>query len=287
MTGIAVAEALDRRRRHLHATIAATATSWRGPEDVDGLIAEVMGKQTGVCGGRGGSQHLCARGLLQQRHPGRHRAGRGRAWRWRSKLRGTGRDRRRVHRRRHARRGRDLRGVQHRLEMAAAAADRAREQPLRAEHAAVADAGRRHLRARRGLRHRDVARPTPGTRRRCWRPPRRARRGASRASAGRASCGSTPTASMAHSKGDDDRDPAEIAGVLGTRPARSAVRARGRRTRPTLAAIRERSRRRAIERRRRRRRRRERSRQSMPTAGTHVATPVELGSGIATRQPIN
>ena len=27
--------------------------------DVDGLIAEVMGKKTGVCGGRGGSQHLC------------------------------------------------------------------------------------------------------------------------------------------------------------------------------------------------------------------------------------
>ena len=27
--------------------------------NVDGLIAEVMGKQTGVCGGRGGSQHLC------------------------------------------------------------------------------------------------------------------------------------------------------------------------------------------------------------------------------------
>ena len=27
--------------------------------NVDGLIAEVMGKQTGVCAGRGGSQHLC------------------------------------------------------------------------------------------------------------------------------------------------------------------------------------------------------------------------------------
>ena len=34
--------------------------------DVDGLIAEVMGKKTGVCGGRGGSQHLCdlARGFF-------------------------------------------------------------------------------------------------------------------------------------------------------------------------------------------------------------------------------
>ncbi|WP_414663741.1 dehydrogenase E1 component subunit alpha/beta [Horticoccus sp. 23ND18S-11] len=30
---------------------------------VEGLIAEVMGKNTGVCGGRGGSQHLCADGF--------------------------------------------------------------------------------------------------------------------------------------------------------------------------------------------------------------------------------
>ena len=30
-------------------------------DDPDGLIAEIMGRQTGVCGGRGGSQHLCAR----------------------------------------------------------------------------------------------------------------------------------------------------------------------------------------------------------------------------------
>jgi len=31
--------------------------------DVDGLIAEIMGKRTGVCGGRGGSQHLHAPGF--------------------------------------------------------------------------------------------------------------------------------------------------------------------------------------------------------------------------------
>ncbi|MBF2026351.1 MAG: pyruvate dehydrogenase [Oscillatoriales cyanobacterium C42_A2020_001] len=31
--------------------------------DVHGLIAEIMGKQTGVCGGRGGSQHLCKDGF--------------------------------------------------------------------------------------------------------------------------------------------------------------------------------------------------------------------------------
>lgn len=31
--------------------------------DVQGLIAEIMGKATGVCGGRGGSQHLCKDGF--------------------------------------------------------------------------------------------------------------------------------------------------------------------------------------------------------------------------------
>lgn len=61
-TGVAVAEALldgDRiftnHRGHGH-FLART-------DDVDGLVAEVMGKQTGVCGGRGGSQHLCSGGV--------------------------------------------------------------------------------------------------------------------------------------------------------------------------------------------------------------------------------
>ena len=31
--------------------------------NVQGLIAEIMGKETGICGGRGGSQHLCSRGF--------------------------------------------------------------------------------------------------------------------------------------------------------------------------------------------------------------------------------
>jgi 2-oxoisovalerate dehydrogenase E1 component len=33
-------------------------------DNVDGLIAEIMGRQTGVCGGRGGSQHLHAPGFF-------------------------------------------------------------------------------------------------------------------------------------------------------------------------------------------------------------------------------
>lgn len=33
-------------------------------DDVEGLVAELMGRQTGVCGGRGGSQHLCRDGFF-------------------------------------------------------------------------------------------------------------------------------------------------------------------------------------------------------------------------------
>jgi 2-oxoisovalerate dehydrogenase E1 component len=58
-TGIAVAEALQpgdfifsNHRCHGH-YIART-------DDVEGLIAEIMGKATGICGGLGGSQHICA-----------------------------------------------------------------------------------------------------------------------------------------------------------------------------------------------------------------------------------
>ena len=61
-TGIAIAEALvegdvvfTNHRGHGH-FLARTG-------NVDGLIAEVMGRQSGVCGGRGGSQHLCGEGV--------------------------------------------------------------------------------------------------------------------------------------------------------------------------------------------------------------------------------
>jgi 2-oxoisovalerate dehydrogenase E1 component len=61
--GIAVAEALrdgdlifTSHRGHGH-FLART-------DDVEGLIAEVMGKEAGICGGRGGSQHMCAQGVF-------------------------------------------------------------------------------------------------------------------------------------------------------------------------------------------------------------------------------
>ncbi|MBI4493136.1 MAG: pyruvate dehydrogenase [Chloroflexi bacterium] len=62
-TGIVVAQALragdfiiSNHRCHGH------YLAWT--DDVEGLIAEIMGKQSGVCGGRGGSQHLCRDGFL-------------------------------------------------------------------------------------------------------------------------------------------------------------------------------------------------------------------------------
>jgi 2-oxoisovalerate dehydrogenase E1 component len=61
-TGVAVAKALrpgdfiiSNHRCHGH------YLAWT--DDVEGLIAEVMGKATGVVGGRGGSQHLCRDGF--------------------------------------------------------------------------------------------------------------------------------------------------------------------------------------------------------------------------------
>jgi 2-oxoisovalerate dehydrogenase E1 component len=60
LVGVAVAQALSEEdlifsnhRCHGH-FLARTG-------NVEGLIAEIMGKNTGVCGGRGGSQHLCDR----------------------------------------------------------------------------------------------------------------------------------------------------------------------------------------------------------------------------------
>ena len=61
-TGVAIAEALkggdlifSNHRCHGH-YLAKTG-------DVEGLIGEIMGKQNGMCGGRGGSQHICSQGF--------------------------------------------------------------------------------------------------------------------------------------------------------------------------------------------------------------------------------
>ncbi|MGQ9649932.1 MAG: dehydrogenase E1 component subunit alpha/beta [Phycisphaerae bacterium] len=61
--GIAVADALKKgdfvfsnHRCHGH------YLAWTG--DIEGLIAEIMGRSTGICGGKGGSQHLCKDGFF-------------------------------------------------------------------------------------------------------------------------------------------------------------------------------------------------------------------------------
>jgi 2-oxoisovalerate dehydrogenase E1 component len=64
MSAVALAAALERRsdvvvsnhRCHGH------YLAWR--DDPEGLFAEIMGKASGVCGGLGGSQHLCADGFF-------------------------------------------------------------------------------------------------------------------------------------------------------------------------------------------------------------------------------
>lgn len=62
LTGLAVAEYLEpgdlifsNHRCHGH-YLART-------DDVEGLMAEIMGKESGICGGRGGSQHICSGGF--------------------------------------------------------------------------------------------------------------------------------------------------------------------------------------------------------------------------------
>ena len=123
-------------------------------DDAFGLLCEVMGKAPGVCGGKGGSQHLCkgnfySNGVLGSIVPVAtgHRA--------RGEAEGNGRRVDGVPRRRHARRGRDVRVAQHRLALAAPGALRRREQPLRAVHAGRARAGGLDRGARSGVRHRD------------------------------------------------------------------------------------------------------------------------------------
>lgn len=61
--GVAVADALKKgdfvfsnHRCHGH------YLAWSG--DIEGLIAEIMGRSTGVCGGKGGSQHFCRDGFF-------------------------------------------------------------------------------------------------------------------------------------------------------------------------------------------------------------------------------
>jgi 2-oxoisovalerate dehydrogenase E1 component len=64
MSALALANSLDRQRDIIFSNHRCHGHYLAWTDDVEGLIAEVMGKRTGVCGGLGGSQHLCAPGFF-------------------------------------------------------------------------------------------------------------------------------------------------------------------------------------------------------------------------------
>jgi 2-oxoisovalerate dehydrogenase E1 component len=64
MSAVALAAALDRRRDVVVSNHRCHGHYLAWTDDPDGLLAEVMGKATGVCGGLGGSQHLSASGFF-------------------------------------------------------------------------------------------------------------------------------------------------------------------------------------------------------------------------------
>lgn len=61
LSAVVLAESLDSARDIIFSNHRCHGHFIAWTDDVDGLIAEVMGKRTGVCGGMGGSQHLCGR----------------------------------------------------------------------------------------------------------------------------------------------------------------------------------------------------------------------------------
>ena len=64
MSAVALAAALDRGKDTVVSNHRCHGHYLAWADDPDGLLAEVMGKATGVCGGLGGSQHLSARGFF-------------------------------------------------------------------------------------------------------------------------------------------------------------------------------------------------------------------------------
>ncbi len=64
MTAVALAASLDRAKDVIVSNHRCHGHYLAWTDDPDGLLAEVMGKETGVCGGLGGSQHLSATGFF-------------------------------------------------------------------------------------------------------------------------------------------------------------------------------------------------------------------------------
>ena len=64
MTAVALAAALERSKDIVVSNHRCHGHYLAWTDDADGLLAEVMGRSTGVCGGLGGSQHLSAPGFF-------------------------------------------------------------------------------------------------------------------------------------------------------------------------------------------------------------------------------
>ncbi len=64
LSAVALADSLDRARDIIFSNHRCHGHYLAWTDDVDGLLAEVMGKHNGVCAGIGGSQHLCAKGFF-------------------------------------------------------------------------------------------------------------------------------------------------------------------------------------------------------------------------------
>ena len=64
MSAMALEASLDQQRDIIFSNHRCHGHYFAWTDDVDGLVAEVMGKRSGVCGGLGGSQHLCAHGFF-------------------------------------------------------------------------------------------------------------------------------------------------------------------------------------------------------------------------------
>ena len=222
-TGIAVAESLvdgdilfTNHRGHGH-FLARTG-------DVDGLIAEVMGKQLGhLRRPRRQPAHLLGAAFTATEF----KAGSSRsrpASPSPSKLRGHGQHRGRLHRRRHPGRRGDLRDVQHRLEVGPAA-------PGRPENNRYAQSTPQTLTLAGDIEARAAAFGIETARADTWNPAglladRRPRIEIGQRDRGRPFFLRVDTYRlMAHSKGDDDRDQAEVRRLLGPR-SRSTVFAR-------------------------------------------------------------
>ena len=136
-------------------------------DDVEGLVAEVMGKKSGMCGGRGGSQHICSKGFFSNGiQGGIAPVASGLAFA--QKLKGKRESDGGLRRRWNTRRRSLVRVAKHRGQVGTSLVGCARKQFVCTKHTFDTNAGREYLRAGGGFRNRDWTLPIPGIRRSCF-----------------------------------------------------------------------------------------------------------------------